>query len=327
MVRVRGEPALKQDERHAIVALDADAGEAVAPRERRWLGRARLSRRAPPAHLLLRILETLSLPPPDGGLAALRFREQRGALPEGWLAAADPVYLETRMNHLRLRAFPQDEVPASDVQAIFELLEARLGDASVATFSSSGTTGYLHLDAPIATAPVPPAGADGASPDLFLPQGPGAAGHDRLASEVQMCLYDAPVNARRASAGALPVNALWFWGGGNAPQPRKRDLPMLFAADDVLRGYWRNAMAPLEDWPGNLEACAHAAGGGFVAAIPGIPAMAELPVRITELRALLARGKLRRVTLLFRDGLSATLHRRDRLRFWRRPADLSGGRQ
>lgn len=320
MVRVRGEPALKHDERHAIVALDAEADEAAEPRERRWLGRARLSRRASPAHLLLRILEVLSLPPPDGGLAALRFREQRGALPDGWLAAADPVYLETRMNHLRLRAFPQGDVTASEVRAIFELLQERLGEAPVATFSSTGTAGYLHPGSPIATAPVPPAGADGASPDQFLPQGPEAAGHDRLASEVQMCLFDAPVNARRVSVGALPVNALWFWGGGHAPQPHKRDLPVLFAADEVLRGYWRNALARLEDWPGSIEACAHAAGGGFVAAVPATP---ELPARLAELRTLLARGKLRRVTLLFRDGLSATLNRSDRLRFWRRRADLT----
>ena len=318
-----GDPALKHDERHAIVALDAEADEAVGPGERRWLGRARFSRYSSPAHLLPRILEVLSLPPPDGGLAALRFREQCGALPEGWLAAADPVYLETRLNHLRLRAFPRDELPDSDVQAVFELLQARLGEP-VWTFSSTGATGYLHPGTPIATAPVPPAVADGASPDLFLPQGPAAAGHDRWASEVQMCLHDAPVNARRAGAGALPVNALWLWGGGNAPEPRKRDLPMLFAADEVLRGYWRNAMAPLDDWPGSLEACAHAAGGGFVAAIP---ARAELPARIAELRGLLARGRLRRVTLLFRDGLAATLRRRDRLRFWRRPADLSQGKR
>ena len=322
MVRVRGEPALKHDERHAIVALDAEAGEAVAPRDRRWLGRARFSRHASPAHFLPRILEVLALPPPDGGLAALRFLEQRGARPEGWLAAADPVYLETRMNHLRLRAFPRSEVTAPDVQAIFELLEARLGETPAPTFSSAGTHGYLHLASPIATAPVPPAVADGASPDLFLPQGPEAAGHDRLASEVQMCLYDAPVNARRAGAGALPVNALWFWGGGNAPEPCKRELPVLFAADEVLRGYWRNATARLEDWPGSIDGCAGSAGGGFVVAIP--PG-AELPARIAELRALLARGRLRRVSLLFRDGLCATLHRGDRLRFWRRPVDLSAG--
>lgn len=301
------------------MALDAEAEEAAAPRERRWLGRARLSRRGRAEHLLPRILDALSLPPAGGGLAALRFWEQHGKPPQGWLAAADPVYLETRMNHLRLRAFPPSEVPASDVQAIFEFLEERLGDAPHPTFTRTGTTGYLHLASPVATVPVSPAGADGASPDLFLPQGPDAAGHDRLASEVQMCLYDAPVNARRASTGGLPVNALWFWGGGTAPETQERDLPVLFAADEVVRGYWRSSLARVEGWPGSIEACVDAAPGGFVAAVPAEP---ELPARIAELRALLARGKLRRLTLLFRGGLSATFLRRDRLRFWRRPVDL-----
>ncbi len=314
-----GDPALKQDERHAIVALDAVFEDAAAPPVRRWLGRARLHRRAQREHPLPRILDALSLPPPEGGLAALRLWEASGEAPRGWIAAADPVYLETRMNHLRLRAFPCGEVPAGDVQAIFELLQAELGEPSAPTFSSIGETGYLHLASPIATAPVPPAVADGASPDRFLPQGEEAAGHDRLHSEVQMCLYEAPPNARRMSAGRLPVNALWFWGGGVAPAPARRPLPFLFAADQVARGYWQSSMAAAEDWPGSVQACADRAGGSFVAVVPATP---ELPDLLAELRGLLARGTIRRLTLLFRDGLSADVRRHDRLRFWRRAAHL-----
>lgn len=315
----RGEAVLKNDERHAIVALAADPGLAAASSEHRWLARARLDRSDRREDFLPRILRVLSLPPPDGGLAHYRLQEWSGEAPEGWVAAADPVYLETRMNHLRLRAFPESELPADDVREIFELLQERLGETEPRTFTAAGATGYLQLAAPIATAPVSPAVADGASPEFFLPQGPDAAGHDRWHSEIQMCLYDAPVNQRRMSAGRLPVNALWLWGGGGAPERVRRTLPVLFATDEIVRGYWRNSMARVETWPGSFRQCSEG-GRGFVAVIPRA---ADPAACLAELRDLLGRGRIRRLTLLFRGGMSAELRRGDRLRFWRRPADLS----
>lgn len=315
-----GEAALKNNERHAIVALAADPQRAAAVPERRWLARARLQRRDHREDFLPRILDALALPPQDGGLAALRLWESSGEPPPGWVAAADPVYLETRMNHLRLRAFPESELPADEVREIFELLQDRLGETQPRTFTSAGTTGYLQLSKPIATAPVSPAVADGASPEFFLPQGPEAAGHDRWHSEVQMCLYDAPVNQRRMTSGRLPVNGLWFWGGGAAPPRIRRALPVLFAADQVVLGYWRSSMARAEPWPGSFSECVDGAGGGFVAVMPRT---ADPAPGLAELRGLLARGRIRRLTLLFPGGMSAELRRGDRLRFWRGPADLS----
>jgi hypothetical protein len=318
-----GEPALKKNERHAIVALPFQADAALAVPEGRWLARARLAGGAPGEDLLPRILQALTLPPPGSGLAALRLWQQTGEPPRGWVAAADPVYFETRMNHVRLRAFPESELPPEDVHAIFEQLQSALGVPQAVTFASAGAAGYLRLETPIATAAVSPTAADGASPDRFLPAGPAAAGHDRLHSEVQMCLYDAAVNARRIAAGRLPVNALWFWGGGAAPAAAERALPVLFAADDVVRGYWRSSQAGGDAWPGSLGACLDSARGSFVAVVP---ATSERQSLLAELRALLGRGRLHRATVLFRAGASAELRRGDRFRFWRRPAGPSGGR-
>ena len=318
MVRV-GKAALKHNERHAIVALAAAPDEAAAPPVRRWLSHARYRQGERREDLLPRVLAALSLPAPDAGAAALRWWGQTGEPPPGWLAAADPVYLETRINHLRLRTFPPGELPAAEVREIFALLQERLGESARETFTSALANGYLHLPAPIATATASPAVADGASPESFLPQGPEAAAHDRWHSEVQMCLFDAPVNRRRMESGRLPVNALWLWGGGSAPAPARRRLPVLFASDEVARGYWRSSMAESEDWPGTFHACAERAADGFVAE----PAAEEdLPPLLGELRGMLAHGTIRRLTLLLPGGVSAELRRSDRFRFWRRPAAL-----
>lgn len=303
-----------------MVALPADLDQIAAPSDRRWLERSRLRRSARTEHLLARILAALNLPRPAGGVAALRLWEQTGDRPEAWIAAADPVYLEARMNHVRLHAFPEGELPRADLRQLFDLLQKTLGgDAPAGTqaFTSVGTTGYLRPAAPIVTASVSPAIADGAAPDDYLPQGPEAAAHDRLQSEVQMCLHDAGINRRRMEAGALPVNALWFWGGGEAPPVTERAVPALFAEDPVVRGYWRSVSGPAAPWPGSFSACLDACDAGFVAVVPGDR---EASTDLAELRAMLGTGRLRRLTLLFRDGAAAELRRGDRFRFWRRGA-------
>lgn len=39
----------------------------------------------------------------------------------------------------------------------------------------------------------------------------------RLVNEMQMFLYQHEVNRQRADRGELPINSLWFWGGGEPP--------------------------------------------------------------------------------------------------------------
>ena len=42
----------------------------------------------------------------------------------------------------------------------------------------------------------------------------------RLLNEIQMYLYQHPVNQRRQAQGMLPINSLWCWGGGPARSVR-----------------------------------------------------------------------------------------------------------
>lgn len=301
-----------------MVALPVRLEAVADPASRRWLAKGRLRRSGGSAELLERVLSALDLPPSDGGIAALRLWGQTGERPDSPIAAADPVYLEPRLDRVCVHALSEGELPPDDVRAVFELLQVTLGSNGSGQpyeFTSIGATGYLRSEPPIATADVSPEIADGASPDLFLPEGETARSHDRLESEVQMCLHESAVNRRREAAGARPVNALWFWGGGMAPPAVERDLPVLFADDPVLRGYWRSSSSRVEAWPGSLGACLDAVAGRVVAVAPacGDPAR-----HLADLRALLSEKKLRRAVLLFRDGSRVDLRTADRFRFWRR---------
>lgn len=316
---------------HAVVVLPAGLSGRIAERgQRRWLAKSRLRRDESGDEWLRRLLAVLNLPPPDGGLGALRMWGQTGERPAVWIAAADPVYLEARLDHVCMYALSGPELPLTDIRVIFDSLQARLGtndSNGPYAFARIGALGYLRSDEPIATAAVSPGTAHGASPDIFLPEGLEARGHDRLQSEVQMCLHEADVNLRREQAGLRPVNSLWFWGGGLASPQVARDIPPLYADDPLVRGYWHSSTGQVAPWPGSFDDCLEASPGGFVAVAPetGNRAATDngtLTNYLTSLRRMVSNGKLKRLTLLFRDGLFAEVRRADRFRFWRRGSVL-----
>jgi hypothetical protein len=311
----------------AIVVLPAVMRGRIADASvRRWLSRSRLRECDSRYETLTQVLEALNLAPVASGLAALRLWGQTGTRPSGWTSAADPVYLEARLDYLCLHAL--QDVTASELQALFEHLEETLARGRPYSFRCLDSYGYLESQAAMATAGVPAAAAHGRSPGDFPLDGPGLEVHDALQSELQMSLHDCAVNRRRAAAGRLPVNSLWLWGGGMAPDESAGSLPILFSDDPLVSGYWLRSSAAHAEWPGSLHACVEAA-DRFVAVPPGIDAeSATAESCLVELRDLMRRGRITQATLLFRDGLQAAIRRRDSWRVWRCEADclLPGNR-
>lgn len=301
----------------AVVLLPA-TGQELAKSERRWLARGRMSSGPSSGLPLLPILAALEVPAPEEGLAALRLWGQTRQRPAGWIAAADPVFLQAGMQHLFLHALPASELPERDVAEVFACLQESLAAERPFRFAAEGACGYLHREQAMGTAAVPPSLAEGHAPADFLPRD--AREHDRLQGEVQMCLHQSPVNERRESLGLRPINALWFWGGGRAPEASPgEELPPLYAGDALSRGYWASRGAASADFTG-FDACLRSSPEGFVAIIPdtGSDAGESANEHLHALRRILQGGSLQRLVLLFRDGLRVELRRSDRWRWWRR---------
>lgn len=316
----------------AIVVLPPGAhGRVADPPQRRWLARGRLHYAEPSRELFLRVLQALGQPPPETGLAALRLWGQTGKRPDAWVAAADPVYLEAMLNHVRVHALGVDELPQQQLWRLFDALQREFGDHGdqcdhrALAFASVGSCGYLRGAGAIATAAVSADCVHLAEPAEFLPQGDAAGSHDQLIGELQLYLHAHPVNEQRRQAGLRPINSLWLWGGGESPQVESRHPPPLFADDPLYTGYWRSSGGQDAPWPASLMTCLETAPDGFVAVCPAASDAAgnrAMHASLETLRVMLSRGELCRVTLFFRDGLGVDLRRRDALRFWRRVPQL-----
>ena len=303
----------------AVVVLPAVGGGRLENLAlRRWLARTDLQQASAPGELLSAILKALNLPHPDTALGALRMWGQTGERPTVWIAAADPVYLEPRLDHLCLHALGRASLPAGDLRALFDHLQNTVTDGAKYSFVTVGTCSYLRASESIATAAVPPYVVHLDKPNEYMPTGPDAAAYRRLVSEVEMALHEHEINTRRESEGLPPINCLWFWGGGYAPEQRAQPHPPLFADDPLLRGYWLSKLAPARSWPGSIAACLDESSTGFVAVAPPDDDPQLLMSCLQELRRALRSGRLSRLQLIFRDGVEADILRQHSWRIWRR---------
>jgi hypothetical protein len=145
-------------------------------------------------------------------------------------------------------------------------------------------------------------------------------------TSIQMWLHDHPLNRERASAGQVPVNALWLWavGAGSVSWPAA-PLPVLATDDEVLRRLWRRAGAVATGLPASFEAWQPAAAPQACVAL-SLAGLAHDPRQALDA---LESGWLAPVAAAVRSGrlAEARLHlgasilefsRADLFRFWRR---------
>jgi hypothetical protein len=311
---------------HAVIVLPPGRhGGVVRHEHRQWLSKGRIHSTDVPEEMLAGVLREIGHTVPAEGLAALRFWGQTNERAGVWMAAADPVHLEARLDHLCLYALPGDEVSRPHLRELINYLQETLGNDERYAFARLGQFAYLRGQEPIATAAVSPAVVDGREPDQFMPAGEHAAAHDRLLSELQMALHDHEVNQQRVASGRRPANSIWIWGGGTAPEQDERPILPLFANDPLFRGYWDSCLGSIELWPGDFDDALSIAPDGFVAVAPDAmdtlqpEAMADC---LENLRLIVKRGDLRKLTLLFHDGLKIEIGKTDAYRFWRKVSPL-----
>lgn len=313
---------------HALVVLPPGLGGQIRDRAlRRWVSKGRLQYIEPAHEILHAVLQLIDHDAGGAGLAALRFWGQTGERSSAWMAAAEPVHLEARLDHLRLHALRGAHMPTADLSSIVDHLQLTLG-SDEHEFARIANHAYLRAAHVIASARDSAQFVDGQRPDECMPiagSGKAAERHDRLVSEIQMALHEHAVNIAREQLGQRVVNSIWFWGGGTAPEITVQPILPVFTDDPLFKGFWLSRTGLAEPWADGFNACLEFAERGFVAITPErqVDGEQEPPdLYLRQLQELLERKKIKRLTLLFRDGLRAEINTADAYRFWRRESSL-----
>lgn len=293
----------------------------------RILGRADHATAAAGRHLQL--LRHFRLTPDHWPVAALTRQFDAGdAAGSGWLRA-DPCYVRPDINGVRLMACGDMlGLDAEDCAALLPTLRPLFGDAGFQIDAPTPSRWYLRLPMdvrlPAFTEPDAALGSD-----LFEHLAEGDAGRRwrALLGEAQIALHNHPWNAQRAAQGRVPVNSLWFWGGGVLPDHVQTRCTCMYSDDAPARALAQvagiehrplpDAFTPIRGQKrGDTASEAH----DLVCDLQGLGNLHVLQQQwlLPALQALRG-GELKSLVLDRVDGKLHTLGRGQRWRFWRKP--------
>lgn len=175
-----------------------------------------------------------------------------GVIDKGWWLRADPVHL--RPDRDRLIMFDTQAVSLTQDEAnrlAAELMEA-YGDAG--GILKAPRPGRWYFKPPraarITTTPLPEVVGKDIHP--YLPQGKDGKAWHTLLNEMQILLHTASVNTEREQRGALPINSLWFWGGGRLPNIVSVEWVQIYSEEPVSLALARLAEVPSSACPKNF---------------------------------------------------------------------------
>ena len=189
-----------------------------APALKRWLARGDRLTDAPRGREA-QLREVFQLPGASLPVAALlreSIAHDAGETP--WLCA-DPAYVRVEANGARLLACGDElQLTREEAESLAQPLRPLFGDAGMPLEITTPSRWALRLpqgsQLPAFAAPEEALGANLLEQ---LPQGDGGRRWRALFNEAQITLHSHPVNAARRERGAMPMNALWFWGTGALP--------------------------------------------------------------------------------------------------------------
>jgi hypothetical protein len=254
----------------------------------------------------------ISLLPKRWPVAALtRQYDAQDATHHAWLRA-DPAHVRAEMGVVRLLACGDLGLTQQEADELIKPLKIVFGDIGFPLSATTPSRWYLMLPKesklPVFKAPDEALGAD-----IFsgLPADENAKRWRALLNEAQIILHNHPVNAKRVEQGLLPVNSLYFWGGGALPDQVRFHADDI-VSDDVLvlalkmQSGMKSVTTPAENV---VQDCRKYRDLNTLEHEHLLPAIEKVNAK-----------KIGRLILDFADGGSIEIKASQKWRFWRKPA-------
>jgi hypothetical protein len=276
----------------------------------------------------------------DAGAAPYALLADGGAPGDAWWLCAEPCHMRVNLDHLTPIDATLFELARAEAEALAASLNRHFAPAGLVFFPLQPGRWYARSAEPLVSPAPPLAAARGTR--LEKPAGAGGARCDAIANEIQMVLHDHGVNEARAARSALPVNAVWLWGGGRLRGPATRAFGRVSSGVPLAAGLALasgGAVMPLpetgEHW---LRTAAHEgvelivldhlrAAAGYGDATAWAERLAALERDwFAPLLVALRSGRIGMVTLHVMGpggALDVETTRQDLRFFWRRPRPLA----
>ena len=166
----------------------------------------------------------------DGEISNLAAAEPEFARNRG-VIRADPIFLKADRDSARLIPAEQLGLSEADADALLETLNDFVHADGLTFFKRGALEWYMSGMQAETIESYPPSFLANRNASSFLPSGESMAPWRRLMTELQMLLHSHPLNQQRETAGLMPVNSIWFWGGGALPVKRSSSLDVSIYAD------------------------------------------------------------------------------------------------
>jgi hypothetical protein len=159
----------------------------------------------------------------------------------------------------------------------------------------------------------------------YMPNGADAAWAAQLTNEIQMLLFEHPINQAREARGELAMNSIWLSGTGTLPEmPNTKANKSIYADDAFAKGLAKQSQLPLFALPPSIDQLlAHIKmrKQNTAETILWLDRAKTQHDWFTEILQLLSKGKLKQIILYFELSgkvLELTLSHWDTWIFWRK---------
>ncbi len=170
-------------------------------------------------------------PNPDYPFAAVDYQKNH----THYYLYADPVYLSLQRDTFFLEKKLTDDFSQDEIRNLCGALNGAFEDENRTFIINDQGQLFLELkkEPHIKTTSI--AHIKSQSIDLFMPQGDEAMVWHAFMNEIQMFLFDHPINQDRIRRGLLSPNSIWFSGGGLLPQSIQNPYTTIFSNVSFLK--------------------------------------------------------------------------------------------
>jgi len=175
------------------------------------------------------------------------------SIPPGTLWCADPVSMQVDRDSAVL--LPPDllHITADEAQQLIEALNRHFIEDGLRFSAQTPRTWVLHSITPLQLQTTELGEVIGQDVRNYSPRGDDARNWRRIGNEIEMLLFNHPVNQHREAQQQWPITGVWLWGGGARPGAVQSSLDVIHTDDDNVAAIAQSLALPTHGLPPNLH--------------------------------------------------------------------------